>query len=303
MQLPESFKSTVVTTYADGAQWLDRLPALIEQMAERWSLSVAPAFPNLSYNWVAPVVRSDGTDAVLKLGPPSHELRCEMAALKRYDGRGAVRLLESDRESGALLMERIRPGVMLSTLADDGEATSIAAGLMRSLWRPLPDDHEFPTLARWFKSLTELRGKFDGETGPIPPRLFEEAETLFAELSASQGEVLLLHGDFHHYNVLTAERAPWLAIDPKGICGDRAFDTAQYLLNPWEDLLERPDAGRILARRIDQFAEELDLDRARIRGWGLANAVLSVCWAIEDGDPLGGRHDLGCAELLAGLMV
>ncbi len=301
MELPESFKTTVIATYDDGGPWLKRLPDLIQEMAVRWSLEVEPAFPNLSYNYVAPAVRSDGTEAVLKLGPPNPDLRCEMEALKLYAGEGAVRLLEFDSQGGALLIERIRPGVMLSTVPNDSDATSIAGGMMQRLWRPLTDDHPFPSLARWFQSLTKLRGKFDGGTGPLPARLFEEAERLYKELLASQTEQVLLHGDLHHFNVLTSTRDGWLVIDPKGIRGERAFDTAQFMLNPWPDLLNRTDPGHILARRVDQLADDLGLDRYRIRGWGIANAMLSACWSVEDGGDLAGSHDLACAELLSGI--
>jgi streptomycin 6-kinase len=91
---------------------------------------------------------------------------------------------------------------------------------------------------------------------------------------------VLLHGDFHHYNVLTAERAPWLAIDPKGMLGDPGYESGPFLLNPRLDGAET-SAG-VLRRRLDVLAEELDYDRARLRDWGIAHAVLSACWSAED---------------------
>lgn len=329
MELPENFRRTVIGTYENGAAWLEQLPALIERIARRWSLAVGPAFANLSYNYVAPGITSDGVEVVLKLGPPNPELSSEMEALRIYDGRGAGRLLQCDPDAGALLEERLRPGVMLSTLEDDSEATLIAADVMSQLWRPLPIDpcfvfrgscfvgcdsritdhgsrttnHKFPSLARWFRSLTELRTNFEGGTGPLPVRVVEEAESLFTDLDASQRDPVLLHGDLHHFNVLNSERCPWLAIDPKGIYGERAFDTAQFLLNPWPDLLRRAHPDRIIAQRIDLFAETLSLERERIRGWAFSNAVLSACWGVEDGEDMAGRYDLACAELLSALKI
>jgi streptomycin 6-kinase len=298
MNLRETFRKTVTETYPTGSTWLEDLPKRIEEISDRWSLTVGPPVDNLSYNYVATATRSHGKEAVLKLGPSNSELTTELEALRLYEGVGIACLLESDPGAGAMLLERLRPGQMLSTLDDDDAASSVAAGIMRQLWRPLPLNHQFPTLVRWFRDLTDLRGKFNGGTGPIPSHLFEGAESIFADLITSQGTPVLLHGDIHHYNILTAQRSPWLAIDPKGIAGEREFDTAQYLLNPWPHLLQRPNPKRILARRIDQFSEELGFDRARVRGWGIANAVLSACWGIDQ-ENFDHRYDLRCAELLS----
>src|SRR5438128_12681264 len=95
--------------------------------------------------------------------------------------------------------------------------------------------------------------------------LLEEAETLYAELSASMAEPVLLHGDLHHDNILSATRQPWLAIDPKGLIGEPAYEVGAWLRNPLPQLLHMPQPGRILARRVDQFAEELGLERTRVR--------------------------------------
>ena len=113
-------------------------------------------------------------------------------------------------------------------------------------------------------------------------------------------EPMLLHGDLHHDNILSAERQPWLAIDPKGIVGEPAYEVGALLRNPWSVLLDMPQPGRILARRVDQLAEELGFDRARIVGWGIAQAVLSAWWCLEDHYP-GWEFSIGCAELLAEL--
>ncbi len=93
---------------------------------------------------------------------------------------------------------------------------------------------------------------------------------------------MLLHGDFHHYNILAAERQPWLAIDPKGVVGDPAYETGAFLYNRLPDELQPDELRAILARRVEQLAVELTLDRDRILGWGLAQAVLSAWWSYED---------------------
>jgi streptomycin 6-kinase len=148
--------------------------------------------------------------------------------------------------------------------------------------------------------MKRLRERFDGGCGPFPPMLVETAEALFAELIESMDEAVLLHGDLHHENILSAERQPWLALDPKGLVGEPAYEVGALLRNPWPRLLDEPDPGRILDRRLDQLAEELGFDRGRLLGWGLAQAVLSAWWSFESHGH-GWEFAIGCAELLAAL--
>lgn len=267
-----------------GLDWLERLPALVAEYEQRWSFTAEPPFPDLSYNYVAPVITAGGGEAVIKLGVPRDELRTEIEALRLYDGRGMARLLKADPEAGVLLLERLRPGRMLLTLAeaDDEAATAVAADLLRQLWRPLPESHPFPTIADWGKGLGRLRERFGGGVGPLPKALVEEAETHFRDLSASMAPPVLLHGDFHHWNVMTAERQPWLAIDPKGLAGEPAYEVGPLLYNPTGILLKWPNPAKITARRIDMLAERLEIDRQRIIGWGVYQCVLSACWSLED---------------------
>ena len=123
---------------------------------------------------------------------------------------------------------------------------------------------------------------------------------LFAELLGSQSEPVLLHGDLHHDNILAAERQPWLALDPKGIVGEPAYEVGALLRNPMPGILALPDVRGVLARRLDQFAEELTLERQRLLGWGIAQAVLSGWWSYEDHGH-GWEPAVACAEILASL--
>jgi streptomycin 6-kinase len=298
---PSDFARTMREVYGEaGIKWLERLPAIIAGCERRWSLAALPPFPRLSYNYVAPAVLADGRETVLKVGYPSPELMCEMEALRLYEGHGIVQLLHADREQGAMLLERLKPGTPLASIEDDEEATSIAAGVMRQLWRPVPAEHQFPTVAKWASGLGRLRERFGGTTGPFPKSLVEEAETLFTELISSMDEEVLLHGDLHHENIVAAERQPWLALDPKGLVGEPAYEVGALLRNQLPEPLVQPEASRTLARRVDQLAEELGLDRERLISWGLAQAVLSAWWSIEDHGH-GWEPAIAVAEALAGI--
>ena len=306
-QITDDFRRRIAATFPEqGAGWLARLPALLAECAERWSLTLEPPFA-LSYNYVAAATRADGLPVVLKLGCPNPELTTEMSALRAFDGPAVCRVLETDAERGALLLERVLPGTPLTTLVaeDDERATAIASDLLRQLWRPPPAAHAFPSVGDWARGLPKLRERFNGGTGPLPARVFEEAEECFAWLLATTIAPQLLHGDLHHDNILsatsTSTRAPWLIIDAKGIVGDPGYDLGAFLYNPMPGLLELPHPQRLLARRVDQLAEGLGMQRARVRGWGIAQAVLSACWSIADDQDW--RHTITCAEYLAALKV
>lgn len=283
-----------------GAEWLRQLPTVVAECARRWALTVGPPFGDIGYSYVAPVVRGCDGRAVLKVAFLNHEFTSELEALRLYGGRGAAQLLDADPDRGALLLERLEPGTPLTSITDDEQATRIAAQLMRELWRPVPSQHPFPEVAGWGSGLQKLREHFGGGTGPLPAALVEQAEALFVELAGSMAEPVLLHGDLHHGNILAARRQPWLAIDPKGVVGEPAYEVGSLLRNPWSRPLAVPQPARILARRLDVLAEELGIERRRLHGWGLAQAVLSAWWCIED-EGCGWEPAIAYAELLASI--
>jgi streptomycin 6-kinase len=281
--IPEDFARFMIELYGEeGRAWLDRLPALLVACQERWNLTIGAPVANLSFNYVAPGVLADGTEVILKTGL-TNEFPAQPEALRHFDGHGMVQLLAYDQHDAAMLLERLKPGTSLRSVEDDEAAISAAAEVMRRIWRPLPQEHyPFPTVADWGKGFARLRKLYDGGTGPFPPAIFDKAEKLYAELTASMAQPVLLHGDLHQDNILSAEREPWLAVDPKGLIGEPVFETGALLRNFWPDILSITDPKSLMARRIDQLSAELGFDKERIYNWGFAQAVLSVLWNIED---------------------
>lgn len=300
MNLPTHFVKTVTSTFTGGAEWLENLPNLLAECERRWGLAIRPSPFTLSYNYVAPATLADGTEIVLKAGVLNRELSTEIAALRLYDGRGCVRLLNADPDAGILLLERLHPGEMLTIVTDDDEATRIAAQVMQVMWRPLPVVQNFSSVADWAAGLSKLREQFGGGTGPFDRKLVETAVSLFTDLLASSGEPVLLHGDLHHYNILSAADG-WRVIDPKGVAGEPAYEVGALLRNPFT-LFDEPDLKRITARRLDILAETLEMDRERLCQWSLAQAVLSAWWSYEDGgDPADWQPTMRLAGVLAEL--
>ena len=302
MNLPQDFIITIQNTYGEkGCKFLNSLPGIIDEASCLWNLTQLKTVPNLSYNYVAfahhPVPNSRQLEeVVLKIGVTDRELMSEMTALRHFNGRGSVRLLEADQRKGTFLLEHLRPGEMLATLEDDELATNTAAGVMLKLWQPAPIDDALIQLVDWFKGFVRLRTRFGGSTGPLDKNLVETAEGAVKEFFAEDFAPMLIHGDLHHFNILTSERG-WLAIDPKGVIGPAAYEVGPLLLNPWSEINNPADWLRVTERRISILAERLGFERERIRKWGLAHAVLSAWWSLEDNAAW--EYAMDCARLLS----
>jgi streptomycin 6-kinase len=303
LDLPTTFVNTIQCGFGEkGETWLANLPELIKEMETRWRLTVSPAFPNLSYNYVAPAIRQDGSAVVLKLGVPNEELSSEISALKIFAGRGSVRIFEGDPDKGALLLERLNPGRMLSTHLDAEGATNIAAEVMSALWRPEPAKHSFKSVSDWASGLEKIPALFPSGC-PIPRKFIDQAKSLFTDLISSQKKKMLLHGDLHHFNILSSENS-WRCIDPKGIIGEPEYETGAFLRNQIDPFDILPSLKQT-EKRVDVFCEILGFDPKRVRAWAIAQAVLSAWWVVEDLGVEGMDLDyaIACAELFQRLKV
>jgi streptomycin 6-kinase len=278
----DKFVNNVVSMLGDeGRKWLDEIPSIIAQYEEQWELKVLPPY-KLTYNYVAPAERADGSNAVLKIGIPGDEgVLTEMRALRFFNGDGAVKLYETDETHNTMLLEKIVPGDMLVSLDDDTERVAILAEVIKKIDRQVPHHGEFPTIADWAKGFDRLRERNNGATGPFDKTLFEKAEAIYKSYVPNPLNDFLLHGDLHEENVLLSDRG-WLAIDPKGIIGVPEFETAMFLNDPFSDMPNHPDLKALVTRRIEQLADALQYDKKIIRDWAFAQSMLSTLWVLED---------------------
>lgn len=298
--LPPSFLRNIRNSFgAEGERWLAELPNLLNKAARRWDLSLGEPFL-LSYNYVCAATRAAGTQAVLKIGVPNRELKSEMTALRLFDGEGACRLLEADDENYTFLLERLSPGQMLVEMDDDEARTHIACEVMTRLWRPAPPQLPFIPLSGWFAELDKLRPRYNGGTGPFPRWLVERVEALLPDLLHPSNPQMLIHGDFHHFNVLSAARSPdgWLAIDPKGVVGPVGYEVGPLLINPFDEVLQDENPLLMTERRLAILSEHLGLPAAHLRDWGLCHCLLSAWWDLAE-DDTGGESTLAYAGVLA----
>jgi streptomycin 6-kinase len=262
---------------------LNAVPAVTQSVAREWQLELGEVFGNGTNGLVLAVTRSDGSPAVLKMPFVYDQNRHEADALRHYRGEGAVQLEAFDEATGALLLERARPGTALADHADRLAMAAIGCNLLRRLWRDVVNPHPFRSVsdlaAGWMIRIPE---DFERHGQQIAKGLVPEALSSLRSLVASIGHQTLVNGDFHFGNVLASEREPWLLIDPKPLVGDRAFDVAQLVIQCLGD-------ERRLTRARDLFfrlSRELDVECHRVASWIFVMAAKNVLSSLEAGaDP------------------
>jgi len=259
---------------------------------ERWGLTADGAAIVTPSSKLLPVRRA-GEPAMLKAAMHPEETLGQRL-LGWWDGAGAVRLLEA--EDDAVLLERAIGERSLADMARsdrDDEAMAIlcdTAGRLHAA-RPQPPPTTLVPLERWFRELQPGAAKHGG--------VLQKSLAVSRTLLAQQQEVRPLHGDIHHDNVLDGGARGWLAIDPKGVLGDRGYDYANMICNPWGASFLEP--ARI-DHRVDLVAERSGLGRTRLLRWLLAYAGLSAAWTLYGDWEGDARPALRIAEIAAGLL-
>ncbi|MFF4550451.1 aminoglycoside phosphotransferase family protein [Streptomyces sp. NPDC001435] len=259
-----------------GRAFIADLPRRAEEFLRLWELRLdGPAMHGVCA-LVLPVVRADRTQAALKLQPLDAESEGEPLALRVWGGDGAVRLLEHDEPSCTLLLERLDGTRALTDLPDTREAVRVIGELLARLTAAAapPGLRRLGDIARTM--LERVPWALERVPDPADRRLLADCAAAVREVVGEPGD-RLLHWDLHYDNVLAAERAHWVAIDPKPLAGDPGFELLPAIDNRYEP-------GETV-RRFDALTDALALDRERARAWTLGRVLQNCLWEIEDGRP------------------
>ncbi len=295
--VPTGLRQAVVDEEG-GQEWLDSIPALAARAVDRWSLVLGEPFEAGMAGWTAPGTTAAGTEVVLKLSYPHDEARDEAAALRAWHGAGAVEVLGADAHDWALLLRRLRPG---TTLRDERlppvEHLAVGAELLRRMAAvPVPAGERFRDLVDVADRLAVIAAERLERLLPAAPirvdaGLCRHAVDLLRTLPSDAPHRGLAHGDLNPGNILRHDDAAaggengsarWLAIDPKPVDGDLAWDPWPLLtqIGDWTVTVPAPTE---LAARTRQVAEVTGLDPARIASWCVARGIESGLWAGDRG--------------------
>ncbi len=292
-----------LTTSAQERAWLARLPDLVTELERRWGIATGSPYRTGVAAWTAPAITDDDTLAVLKVSWPHREARGEAEGLRFWAGDGVVRVLHSDDEHYALLLERCAPGQALGEAAGSAEQRlATAARLLRRLWSRQPAgglalERVGDVTAEWAELVREryrrLGQSLDGGMVAL-------GTELLVSLPATATSEVVVHGDFNPGNVLSARRQPWLAIDPKPMIGDPAYDPWPMLTQMGSPFDDRAAAG-VLRARYRLFAELVEEPAERLLAWSVARTVESALWTLDRGHPDAAEQQMAEAKLLAGI--
>ena len=250
----ETYRSFVTRQFGTaGRAWLDSLPRTLHTVADEWELELGPELHGGVLACVLQARTATGEEVVLKVAGPWDRPRDEIGCLRRWDGRGAPRLLHADPYRGAFVLERIRPAAP----ADDAGAAEVAGVLTLLHVAPL-------TGVTGLDGLVRRRLDRALDQGRASQADVEDALHAVELLGRDAPPPVLLHGDFDDRNLLHCERRGIAAIDPLPANGDPAYDAAH-----WAHANRRPGAGE----RIDAIAEALGAEAERIRRWAAVVAV------------------------------
>lgn len=278
MRLPDGVRGMA----GRGPEWaafVDRLPRTVQELLDEWELRRDGWMMHGYCSLVVPVLTAGGKRKVLKVSFVDEESEHEHLALARWGGHGAVRMDRADPARGAMLLERLGDRTLQE--AWDIEACTVVAALYRQLHVPAPGKLRLlsPVVARWADELAALP-----RNAPLPRRLVEQAVSLCRDLATDPESVgTLVHGDLHYTNVLSADREPWLAIDPKPVSGDPHFEPAPMLWNRYDELTRSPLGVRdAVRRRFHTLVDTAELDEDRARDWVVVRMVVLATGRLRE---------------------
>lgn len=296
--LPEERQRAILRNFPDGgAGWIQSFPDLLADCARRWNLSY---LGTASEGWLTNLIvfaQQDGNrPVVLKLGYPHDENLTGIIALQAYTGRGAVRVIDADLASQALLIERLVPGkTFRGTSVGDASTGLTRSRIALSLFNDLPlhqwqrSSDLIPSFQDWLdRAFSAYRASDKPDAGHL--KYIALAEELYADLVSRYADDTLLHGDLHHENILMDEDRGWLAIDPKGVTGPHVMECGRFIQNFIEDetapLLDATvlQIQTVFETRFDTFSALMSLPRTDIIAATFIDLVVSNTWTLNDGD-------------------
>ncbi len=262
-----------------GQDFYDKVVRYLEFYSKKWNLKIREFVEYYSINCIFLCDSTIFGDSVLKICRPSKEVYTESNILKEYNGRNFCKLFESDIENGVLLLEQIKPGIRLREEKDLDKRLAVFSLLFNDFHIKPANPKIYPTYAEWVKNITEYMSKRDDCKELYA--LMKKANDICIKLNSVYTKQMLLHGDFHHDNILLGADS-YKIIDPKGVVGDPVFDIARFILNEFEDSVSE-EMERKVIYIIKYFEKSLKIQAAVIKECLFIETAMANCWNVQSG--------------------
>lgn len=289
--LPQPVVNRALANGVAGRDWLNQLDSLIADLESLWHISVGDALSGGTAAFVAPAGGKRGRRCVLRIDMPGDSsFDNAVHALELADGRGYVRLIASDAQRHACLLERL--GAPLRVLnAPVDQQLDILCDSLNHAWLPISGAN-LPGCAEsiaWFRDF--IPKVWQTLNRPCPRSIIDRALEFLDERAAYDrpAEHVLVHGDANSANLLQVPGQPgeFRFIDPDGLCYEKAYDLG-VLMREWVDEY-RSAPVRAGQERCAHLHHRTGVDPRAIWQWGYLQSVSTglVCMQIHYDDHTG----------------
>lgn len=261
-----------------GKAFFDKVLGVLDKYADNWSLSAFQLIPSYSANLVFICHSVQFGKAVLKIG--NGETVTEYNALRHYNGGRYCIVFEADLENGVLLEECIQPGTPLRDEQSLEKRLSVFCSLYKNLHTAPAEAELYPTYTGWAGRITEFMRHL-----PECKLLYDHmcsANEICRSIAVKYPKQPLLHGDFHHDNILLGSEGKYRIIDPKGVIGDPVFDVPRFILNEFGDEIT-PELQAKIRTVISILESELQIPSDIIAKCLYVETAMGACWSVESG--------------------
>lgn len=277
----DALRKTIINARGQsGKKWYDHLPETIQVLEAHWSLNDIQPVTNMSWNYVAFAKQND-KPVVLKISADKESIHHEYQALQHFSGIGAITVIDFHPKYHALLLQKAVPGTLLKCNHPKNmiDVINSYANVVRDLRLAKTPKHTFHHARKLYEAIDSI------DDPRVPSHYIDKAKHIRNWIFETTTDEYVCHGDLHLENIIKHEKQ-WLAIDPKGIIGEMAFEASAFdLLNEHENHATQ-QITNILAERIQQLASALNLNEERLIAWIFLRTMLSIQWFLEDkGDP------------------
>ena len=283
-QFPKRFLRYATSEFGkEGEAWLEKLPSILRRCCDKWCLTLGPPTEEIKVNYIAYVEMGHGEEAVLKVGVPHDDFSAEMEALAIYAGRGINRLIDCDQALNAMLLERLRPGKMLDSVGDVREQSEIAARILHDLHAtPPPSNHALPHFMDWLRgAFADAKSCEDSARARGYIEQIPRVESMMEILLEPDEPQMLLHGDLHHWNILSDADRGWMAIDPKGVIGASCLDVGRFINNAMGFGETAAEKREILLEAVAVFSEVLGENEERMFAGAFCDKIMGSSWGLQ----------------------
>jgi len=275
------FKPNEVTRIVQrfGLDFYEKALRDLDTFSDKWSLSRLRLIPSYSANLVVKCHSDLFGSAVLKIGNPA-QIATEYGTLLEYNGGRFCTVFAADPERGVLLEEQVQPGKSLRDEESLHKRLAVFCSLYQGLHKMPSESGAFPAYTEWVSRITDYMSKQE-----LYKELYlhmKQAKDICLSVSSAFSQTMLLHGDFHHDNIILCGHETYKIIDPKGVLGDPVFDVPRFILNEYEDE-KNSELHRKIADIIAILEKTLHIPNEILKKCLYVETAMGVCWRIEDG--------------------